>query len=120
MKKTIITTALVGVALQFTGCSSYPETKEGVAKAACAAFKAQDMDEFKKYLSKETDESVMNKIEKSLNDEEKAKRYKDVNCEKVVKTKARDSRTIYYFGEDNFDVPIANTKSDDKFVLYIK
>ena len=109
----IKTTALVCIAattLFVTGCSSYPSTSEGVAKAVCNEFKAGDLDGAKTYMAdsalKQTanSESVISKFFALPDFKEKAAK---LDCSKPSKTQnLEDGHKIIYFGDFNTEVKI--------------
>ena len=107
IKKTVLV-CTAAATLFMTGCSSYPDSANGVAQAVCGAFKAGDLDDAKTYMSvsalKQTadSESVISKFFALPEFKEKAAK---LNCIKPTKMRVldKDHRRIY-FGDFNVEV----------------
>ena len=107
IKKTVLV-CTAAATFFVTGCSSYPDSANGVAKAVCGAFKAGDLEGAKAYMSvsalKQTadSESVISKFFALPEFKEKAA---TLNCIKPTKTLTLDiDDEKIYFGSFNVEV----------------
>jgi hypothetical protein len=116
MKKAVLALT-VGSVFFMSGCSSYPETDEGVAEAVCSAFKKGDLNAAKTYMSAdalaktEANEGV---IKKFFALPEFKQKTKGLDCRKSNKHEnlAKDHER-FYFGEFNVEIK----KIDGKWKL---
>ena len=98
----------VGSVLFMSGCSSYPETDEGVAEAVCSAFKKGNLEEAKTYMSAsalaktKTNEGVIKKFFALPEFKQKAR---GLNCSKSKEHESLgQDHERFYFGEFNVEI----------------
>ncbi len=117
IKKTVLV-CTAAATLFVTGCSSYPDSANGVAKAVCGAFKAGDLEGAKTYMSASAlqqtadSESVISKFFALPEFKEKAA---TLNCSKSTKMQVlnKDHRRIYFGG---FNVEVKKIGNDWKML----
>ena len=117
IKKTALVLASL-TTLFIAGCSSYPESAEGVASAVCSEFKAGSLEGAEAYMSdaalKQSAEngSVISKFFALPEFKEEAAR---LDCSKPSKTQviADDQKVIYFEG---FSVQVQNIDGDWKLI----
>ena len=117
VKKTALVLASL-TTLFIAGCSSYPESAEGVASAVCSEFKAGNLEGAEAYMSdaalKQSAEngSVISKFFALPEFKEKAAK---LNCSKPTKTSDlnSDHKIIYFEG---FNVEVQNIDGDWKLI----
>jgi len=100
-KKTTLT--IVTIALLFTGCSSYPDSAEGVSKAVCSELKSGNFDQLAQYVVPEQKESFNKTFAKAkvfLASDMAKKMFANMNCDKADKTKSYDNgKQKFYYGQ---------------------
>lgn len=106
MKKIVLTTVALVTALNFSGCSSYPETAESVAQAVCEKAKVFDLDGIFAYATPEFVTKTNEFFEKNPDRKERAKKgLANINCETITKSKTRSNgEKKIYFGR--FDIKL--------------
>ncbi len=117
IKKTAIVFATV-TALFITGCSSYPDSAEGVAEAVCNDFKAGNLNGAESYMSDEAlvqSEENEPMIAKFFALPEFKEQAAGLDCSKPSKTQQLegDHKIIYFEG---FNVEVKKIGSDWKLV----
>ena len=112
MIKKIAVLLAAATTLFVTGCSSYPDSANGVAKAVCGAFKAGDLEGAKSYmdataLQKTADsERVLSKFFALPEFQEEAAR---LDCSKPSKTQViADYQKVIYFEGSNVEVQVVD------------
>ncbi len=117
IKKTAVVFVTV-TALFITGCSSYPDSAEGVAEAVCNDFKAGDLNGAESYMSdaaleqSEENKPVISKFFALPEFKEQAAR---LDCAKPSKTQQLegDHKIIYFEG---FNVEVKKIDGDWKLI----
>ena len=88
----------------FNGCSSYPDSAEGVAKEICEDLKAIDFEAMKVYMSAEAILQMKERrkdLEKFFKSPKFAKIKEGIDCTKVTKRRELDhGRIKIHFGDD--------------------
>ena len=102
MLKTV-TLTLTTAALLFTGCSSYPDSAEGVSKAVCTQLKNGTFDQLEQYVAPTQKESFKKSFEQAkifLKSDMAKKMLSSANCDKADKMKSYDSgKQKFYYGK---------------------
>ena len=116
IKKTVLALT-IGATFFMSGCSSYPETDEGVAEAVCSAFKKGDLEEAKTYMSAsalaktKANEGVIKKFFALPEFKQKAR---GLDCRKSKEHESLgQDHERFYFGEFNVEIK----KIDGKWKL---
>lgn len=117
IKKTAVVLA-AATTLFITGCSSYPESAEGVASAICSEFKAGNLEGAEAYMSDVAleqsvqNESVISQFFALPEFKEEASR---LDCSQPSKTQvlADDQKIIYFKG---FNVEVQKIDGDWKLI----
>jgi len=116
MKKVVLALA-VGSMLFISGCSSYPETDEGVAEAVCSAFKKGDLEAAKTYMSADAlvkTEANEGEIKKFFALPQFQQKARGLDCRKSKKHEnLGEGHERFYFGEFNVEIK----KIDGKWKL---
>ena len=115
-KIALILTAVTTLA--FTGCSSYPDSAEGVADAVCSEFKAGDLKGAELYMSDTAlakaneNETVISQFFALAEFKEKAAK---LDCSKPVKSEnlGNDHKVIHF---DGFKVELKKMDGDWKLI----
>ena len=104
----ILTLTLVTTTLLFTGCSSYPDSAEGVAQAVCNDLKNSNFDNLPNYVApqqKEDFSKSFNQAKAFLSSEMGKKMLSSMNCDKADKVKTYDNgKQKFYFGQAKIKV----------------
>ncbi len=116
MKKAVLA-IVVGSVLFMSGCSSYPETDEGVAEAVCSAFKKGDLEAAKTYMSAEAlakTEANEGTIKQFFALPEFKQKARGLDCRKSKRHEnLGQGHERFYFGEFNVEIK----KIDGKWKL---
>ena len=115
MRKVLLSVTAALVAMQFSGCSGYPEDAKGVAMAACKEFKSLNFDALDMYANEEGQKDILRMREGAAKEpKERIESYLAmVNCENVNKTKDyKDGRVKIYLTK--FKVKLTKTSGEWK------